>query len=200
MFKRYPQLQSGFLAPSEEMVVIPEAPPTTPAASLLNRVPTRSQQDLFYMPKVDEVVNEAIQSPLKLRDFGFQEKVLSVIGKAFANQNFWAFMKLQQENPGLSQVHIDFLAETVKVVIFGQERTVTLQTWASVISAANPSVGGFKAHQLAKEINSPLLQTMTLGDFVAEWIATKGYSDLLLSMQVLFGRRGLHGSQGGVNW
>ena len=152
------------------------------------------------MPKVDEIVNEAIQSPLKLRDFDFQEKILSIVGKAFASQNFWAFIKLQQENPGLSQIHIDFLAETVKVVIFNQERTVSMQTWASVISAANPSAGGFKAHQLVKDINCYQIQTMTLGDFISQWVAKKGYSDLLLSMQVLFGRRGLHGSQGGVNW
>ena len=198
MYKRYPQLQSGFLAPSETMVEKPEPMPTTPASSLLNRRPTRSQQDLFYVPELDSLLNSIIQRPILLRDFEFQEKVLMTIGKAFNGMSFSAFVSMQADNAGISQVHLDFLEETISCVL-GEKpnRNISVSTWSSVISAANPPMGGFKPGSFYQRFNHYGFGSMDLGAFVALWIKRLGYSDLLLSMQAIFGRRSLHAIVGG---
>jgi hypothetical protein len=199
MFKRYPQLQSGFLAPSESMVKKPEPIPTTPASSLLNRQPTRTQQDLFYVPELDDLLNTIIQRPILLRDFEFQEKILETIGKAFNGMSFASFVTLQAENPAVSQVHIDFLDETIACVLgLKENRNISVSTWSSVISAANPPHGGFKPTVMNNKYNEYKFTQMTLGVFMLLWIKRLGYSDLLLSMQTIFGRRSLHGIMGGV--
>ena len=198
VFKRYPQLQSGFLAPSEDMVEKPVMAPTTPASTLLNRTPQRSQQDLFYNPAIDKVVNDIIQDPIKLRDVQFQQEVLQIIGKSFAGRNFASFVSLQVENPGISQMHIEFLRETVQMVT-GQikERRVSLDTWGSMISAANPSVGGFNPGAFNTEFKHTSYGSMELSHFVVEWIRKAGWTDMILSCRVIFGRRTLHGVMGG---
>lgn len=199
MFKRYPQLQSGYLIGSEDMVTKPTTPPTTPASTLLNRVPTRTQQDLFFVPEIERVVNLLIQEPLKIKDFKVQEEVLAIIGKVFAKQGFAAFVRLQAENPGISMLHKEFLKETVELVTRQREqRSVSLQTWASLISAANPSMGAFNPQEINVYFNEKPNLGLLLDAFITEWVRVVGWSDLIISLQVLFGRRSLHGIQGGT--
>ena len=76
MFKRYPQLQSGYIAPNEEMVVKPEPPHSTPVTGLVNKTVLRTQQDLFYSPVLDKVFNKVIQNPMNLRDLAFLQDAL----------------------------------------------------------------------------------------------------------------------------
>lgn len=198
MFKRYPQLQSGFLAPSETMVEKPEPLPTTPASSLLNRRPTRTQQELFYVPELDKLLSDMIQRPILVKDLEFQEKLLETVGKAFAGMSFSGFISLQAENPGISQVHLDFLDETVSCVLgLREQRNVSVTTWSSVISAANPPSGGFKPGQFNNKYQDQGFGRLSLGEFMVLWIRRLGYSDLMLSMQTIFGQRSLHGIYGG---
>lgn len=199
MFKRYPQLQSGYIAPNEEMVVKPEPPHSTPVTGLVNKTVLRTQQDLFYSPVLDKVFNKVIQNPMNLRDLAFLQDALEKIGKAFGGQPFASFITLQGENPSISQIHIEFLSETIEIALgLLKERRVSLETWASLISAANESVGGFKPILLNNQFKDYGFTKMDLGDFVAAWIRNAGWTDLLMSMRVIFGRRTLHGIMGGT--
>lgn len=199
MFKRYPQLQSGYLAPNEELVTKPEPPHSTPVTSLVNKTVLRTQQDLFYSPALDKVFNNVIQNPMNLRDLAFLQDVLEKIGKAFGGQSFASFVTLQGENPGISQIHIEFLSETIEVALgLLKQRRVSLETWASLISAANESVGGFKPALLNNRFKDYGFTKMDLAEFVTIWIKNVGWTDFLMSMRVIFGRRTLHGIMGGT--
>lgn len=199
MFKRYPQLQSGYLASNEELVTKPEPPHSTPVTSLVNKTVLRTQQDLFYSPALDKVFNNVIQNPMNLRDLAFLQDVLEKIGKAFGGQSFASFVTLQGENPGISQIHIEFLSETIEVALgLLKQRRVSLETWASLISAANESVGGFKPTLLNNRFKDYGFTKMDLAEFVTIWIKNVGWTDFLMSMRVIFGRRTLHGIMGGT--
>ncbi len=199
MLKRYPKLQSGFLSIGEALIIKPEVVEPSPVAVLLSARPTRTQQELFYAPAVDNFVDDLIQTPLVLRNFEKQGEFLETIGKVFEKQSFASFIRLQENNPELSSAHIQFLEETVKVALgLVQQRTISLQTWASMLSAANPGKGLFRSSVLMEEMKDTQFHRMTLGEFVALWLANAGWQDLAISMQVIFGRRSLHASYGSV--
>lgn len=199
MFKRFPQLQSGFLAPSEQIIEKPVTPPSTPMTSLMTQQPVRSNQDLFYVPAIDAIVDSILRDPFVLRDFSFQAKVFNTIGKAFGGGSFASFIRIQGENPSLSSSHIEFMKETVLLVDGAiSQRTVGVDTWATVLSASNPSNGGFKPTAFFSSMAGSRTLEMKLSEFLTEWVRVVGYTDMLLSMRVIFGRRGLHAIQGGV--
>ena len=197
MFKRYPQLQSGFLGPTENHLEIPSNPPQSPFGALILQNPTRTQQDLFYSPVIDSLYNEIIQDPLKLRSFDFVGSSLKTIHEVFGKQHFSSFIHLQEENPGISQHHIDFLAETIEIALgYKKQRAVSVQTWASFLSAANKGVGNFKSAVLLR--NFPSLKDFSTDGFYLSWIQNQSVSDVIVTTHAIFGRRSVHAVQGGT--
>lgn len=200
MLKRFPQLQSGFVAHGENLIEKITPPRDTPAKALLSHQPSHTQDDYFFSPAMDDLVNEAIQNPLSLRDFKFQQKLLEAAGRLFDKQSFVAFMRLQEKNPEMSSSHALFLEETIRVAVgLQQQRTVSLQSWASMLSTANASA--IKPYRVSESLVSIFGTTTPFGmnsleQFLTNWIRYAGYHDFIISMQVLFGRRSLHASFG----
>lgn len=198
MLKRFPQLQSGYISSAETMLVKPEKVPPTAVGSLIMAVPTsRTQDEFFYSPQIDALVNEALHDPLKLRTLAFQSKLLETVGKVFEKQSFVSFVRLQEDNQHMSTGHVLFLEETIRVALgMLQQRSTSLQTWASLLSTANPSNGDFRSSTFFKNFQYSPFLNMSLSEFITSWIRHAGYSDLLITLQVLFGRRTLHASYG----
>lgn len=198
MLKRYPQLQSGFVSSTENFIEKPRKVETTAMTALLVNLPkTRSQDDFFYSPAMDDLVNDIIQNPLKLREYNFQAKLISCIGEVFEKQPFSFFISVQENNISLSTAHILFLEETIKLVLgMITQRSISIQTWSSVLSSANRDSGTFRAGSFFTQFKDTGFLKMSLAEFITQWIRVAGYSDLVISMQVIFGRRTLHGAFG----
>lgn len=198
MLKRYPQLQSGFVSSTENFLEKPRKPELTAMGSLIvNNPKVHTQDEFFYSPSMDDLVNEVIQSPVKLREYDFQAKLLSGIGEAFEKQPFSFFISVQENNVSLSAAHILFLEETVKIALgILKQRTVSVQTWSSLLSSANRDAGIFRASTFFNKFKETGFLNMSLADFIVSWIREAGYSDLVISMQAIFGRRTLHATYG----
>lgn len=197
MLKRYPQLQSGFLASSEKMLIKPIVPPQSAVGSLISGAPTHTQDEFFYCPAIDALVNEALQNPLSLRSYAFQDRLFSTIGEVFEKQSFASFVRLQENDLSSSSSHTLFLEETIRVAL-GEisQRSISVQTWCSLLSAANQSNEVFRSATLFRKITYSGFVSMTLADFLTAWVRNAGFADLLISMQALFGRRGIHAIYG----
>ena len=200
MLKRFPQLQSGFLSPSEEIVIKPTLTPQTPYNTILRQQPTRQQQDMFYSPQVDMLVREMMNTPMCLRDFDWQEKAFSTIAKALGNAKWGNFIRVQTDCPSMSTTHVHFLEETTEIVIGARtERLTTLELMSSLLSAANKPMGGFRPSEFGRKFYSSGVLDWPLDEFLVKWVQNAGFHDLILSMQVIFGRRGMHAMNAGVN-
>lgn len=198
MLKRFPQLQSGFIASGETLLVKPEKAETSAVGSLIiNNPKTRTQEEFFYSPQIDALVNEVIQDPLRLRSLAFQGKLLQAVGKVFEKQTFCSFVRLQEDNQNLSTSHIVFLEETINIAMgVISQRSVSLQTWASLLSNANQGAGNFRSSEFFRKFQHTPFLNLSLADFFMSWIRNAGYSDVVIALQVLFGRRTLHASYG----
>lgn len=200
MLKRFPQLQSGFLSPSEEIVIKPAMPPQTPYNTVLRQQPTRQQQDLFYAPQVDMLVREMMNTPMCLRDFEWQEKAFSVIAKALGNGKWGNFIRVQTDCPSMSSTHVHFLEETTEMVIgIRSERLTTLELMSTLLSAANKPMGGFRPTEFSRKYADYGVFDWSLDMFLVNWVQKVGFHDMILSMQVIFGRRGMHAMNAGMN-
>lgn len=199
MLIRYPELQSGFVAyPSERGIKRPDPVPTSPVSVVLQPKMTRTQQEYFFSQEVDSLVKEITVSPLTVRDLAFQAKVFQLAGVLFDKKGIFAWMRIQEEGKHISLYHKKFLEDTLGAVLMGRGRLHEPSVWAPMISAANdPLLKPFKASEVTTAIGCR--PPDDLSEFLGNWVNTLGIIDLLLSLQVIFGRRTLHASFGGLH-
>lgn len=190
--KRYPQLQSGFLGRADNGLVKLEPMEQTTVGSLLSRPILHSQDDFFYSRSMEVLFNEIIQDPIVTHTLDFQERYLKLLGVLFDKQSFLSFINLQDNNEGLSSQHAKFLTETLRLVNGQiQQRSVSVHTWASLLSKATPQGNfTFRSAKVIDEALGPDTRGYrNLDAFILDWIRRVGWSDLAYSMQVIFGRR-----------
>lgn len=196
MMTRYPELQSGFLAyPGERLLTRVEEPKPSPAAMTIQPHLSRTQQEYFFSGEVEKLCNVATNSPFKLSDFKFQQEVFEVCGVLFDRKSIFSWMRVQEEGRHISFQHRLFLEDTLKLVMLSQPRMQAPQQWATQLSTAcDPSVKRFKASDVTEAVGSRPTDDLT--SFLHQWVQRGGMGDLILSMQVIFGRRTLHASYG----
>lgn len=198
MLKRYPQLQSGFVSLTENFLEKPGKPETTPFTNLIVANPkTRTQEEYFYSPLIEELINQALQNPIAIRSFEYQEKLFHGIGELFDRLAFSHFVAVQENNQRFSTTHLMFLEETINIALgLRKQRTISIQSWSSLLSSANRDFGNFRASQLLSKFENTGFMKMSLADFVSSWVLNAGFSDLIISLQAIFGRRTLHALYG----
>lgn len=200
MIVRYPELQSGFVAyPSEHGVQKPTAPVLTPVAMVLQPKLSRTNQDYFFSAEVELLVKELINNPLKMRELDFQAQVFQVCGVLFDRKGIYGFLRIQEEGRHISMEHRLFLQDTLGAVLMGRPRLHEPAQWATMISVSNdPMIKPFKAGAVTEAVGCRPPDDLT--DFLTTWVTVLGMSDLIMSLQVLFGRRTLHASQGAARY
>ena len=200
MIVRYPELQSGFVAyPSERLIKRPDEDVKSPVATLVYQKPMRTVQDFFFSPEVEMLANDVVNNPFKLSDLEFQAKVFQIAGVLFDKKGIFNWIRIQEEGRNISMLHRLFLEDTLRAVMFGSERVHHAVQWAPLISVANdPLIRPFKASSVTEAVGTR--PPDDLSEFLAMWTDTLGMGDLILSLQVIFGRRTLHASQGAARY
>lgn len=196
MIIRYPELQSGFLAyPSEQAIRRPEPVVLSPVQMIMPTHQSRTNQDFFFSPEVEMLVDELLNNVFITRDFGYHARVMTAAGVLFDRKNFTNWMRIQEQSKRISFEHAQFLIDTIRAVETGTPRLHEPRVWAEQISISNePSVKPFRANDVL--VKSGGIPSEDLSTFLAKWVATLGLGDLVTSLQVIFGRRTLHASQG----
>lgn len=205
MLKRYPQLQSGFIGKNEEAFVKPREPEFNVVRPLLVRPPNNTQDQYFYSHEFDHVYEQYLIDSTVYNTPRKHSELLQLLKKLFAGQGWSHFVRLQENNPSLSDLHVQFLAETTLLLSQTQQRRkASLPTWASLLSNANqPLTSPFRTstNRVSGDVtfaqffasNSRLSE---LDETLLTWIRNYGLSDLMMSCKVLFGRRSIHATRG----
>lgn len=196
MIVRYPELQSGFLAyPTEQGVRRPESPGLSPVQMILPPKLSRSNQEFFFSPEVELLVDVAVNDVLETRSLAYHARVMQAAGVLFDKKPFQNWMRIQEQSKRLSSEHKQFLIDTLKAVNGSGSRVFEPRVWSTMISAANePNVKPFRATDVLLSANN--VGDVDLSTFLAQWVDLLGIGDLVTSLQVIFGRRTLHASQG----
>jgi hypothetical protein len=83
---------------------------------------------------VVEVYNQLIRRQVISTNFEFRERVLKIAMKAFGVKNLSQWIALQTESPTFTQLHADFLIDTIRYINTGK-RQLPIQTWERLIGA-----------------------------------------------------------------
>lgn len=202
MLMRLPELQSGFVGyPSEKLIMKPVFPQSTPVSLVINQKLTRSNQDYFFSGEIEKLVYELLNNPKSITDFEFHGRVFRACSQLFERKGLTHFLLMQEESRHMSFYHKQFFIDTLKAILFpdSYKRQFQPQVWASMISVSNdPSVQAFKIDQITEKVGSA--PPKTLVELLRMWVMSLGISDLVMSLQVIFGRRTLHASAGAPNY
>ena len=99
----------------------------------------------------------------------------------------------------MSSTHVHFLEETTEMVIgLRSERLTTLELMSTLLSAANKPRGGFRPTEFSRKYADYGVFDWSLDMFLVNWVQKAGFHDMILSMQVIFGRRGMHAMNAGM--
>lgn len=205
MLKRYPQLQSGFIARAEDAFVKPKEPEKTVISQLLTRPPTHTQDEYFFSKEFDLLYEAYLTDSSKFNDPRKQVELFGVLKKLFGNQGWASFVSLQENNPNLSHLHVQFMAETTLLLVCCQtQRRASLPTWASLLNnSLEPLTGGFRVSQTKVREQTTFAQMFkdvrfleSLDTTLLSWIQNYGLGDLMMTCKVLFGRRTIHATKG----
>jgi hypothetical protein len=125
-------------------------------------------------------------------DFDFCEKILKAAKAAFGTDHFASWYRAQFLSPGISDMHIRFLDDTLQFIRTGR-RSVHINTWDAMVDIAE---GGQSKTPLSAEALSffggDLLKNDTiyrdeLNQVLHDWVTcTNGYDDLMATLHILF--------------
>lgn len=195
---KLPILQSGFITYNEENLVnaaIIKDPFTDIA---LNKDHLKSKNIFFYSELVTDLYKKWCANPAILKDTTIREQIIkaakihfSLIGARLNSIEKW--IRLQNESPFLSQLHVQFLNETLIYVLFDLKRTIETPQWIRLLDGRNSVKNAeITTDKFFSNVNNDasFISKINLSDFLTEWLCRdKGFEDLLLSLYVIFGSR-----------
>jgi hypothetical protein len=128
------------------------------------------------------------------KSFEFREAALITALHAFGLPNFYNWYMSQLAADTVGDMHVRFLADTLKFLHTGR-REMTLETWAQLVKPDSEAIRPITPCAMAKEYfrmenrEYPLNPALfSMADTIQQWCAQpQGFEDLLGTLHVLFG-------------
>lgn len=194
--KKYCVLQSGFVAPTEKGLVLPEPiEPTLRQAVVFKEFKSPLRQ-YFYSPKISHLFHVFLVDEKVIRQFDFREKLLKAFFEAFGGMNVRDWLILQSESSVIGDMHRVFLVETLEYV-YGRElpRRTAPSQWITLLEAdraADLFTMDFDSYfQRSHQLNQSHIKVPSdIVDMAQAWTSKPdGFVDMLFSMFIIFGQR-----------
>lgn len=188
-------LQSGFLAyDSSCLSVVPRADKTVTQTIVDNDVYAQDH-DNCYDTEVTELWKTFCQTPEKIKDIFFREKIIVAVKRLFDDNRIDTWLKMQLSSNTVSYSHECFLIETLEYLYFDKTRPLSHDMYYHILT---PKVGADKRKDSDVKLKQARSLSAVLADFDnVETLAfvkrsTSSYeklTDLLRTLNVIFGRR-----------
>lgn len=167
---------------------------TRPILSVFDLAP-EALEHVVCNNSVVEIYNALVRRQVISTDFDFRERVIKVALTAFGTTNFQQWAELQKESPTFTQLHADFIVDTVRFITTGK-RYIPVQTWESMIGPGSNDptdkiefdatvMGGLPT---GYSVRNQQPSTVNLNNVIALWLSrTGGFTDLVYTLYTLFG-------------
>lgn len=193
-YKMYPR---GFLGAILEDAVI--ANPSPFKEKMMRLTPTFNlgvtPSSITPNHEVEYLYEKLLRDFQPLKTMLFRKEVLLTTFRAFGTINFHSWCLLQLKSPNFSNLHIEFLNDTVRFIQTG-ERKMNVETWTSLLNQLEVKDSIGKHRELSSELKSffqpeysNTMENMLLQDIITLWTSRhNGFEDLIMSMHVFFGK------------
>ncbi len=165
-----------------------------PILSVFDLTP-EALQHVVANESVVEVYNQMVRRQVIHTDFQFREKAVKVALRAFGMKNFLLWAQLNLQSPTFTQLHADFLNDTVRFITTGK-REMRVDQWEKLIgpgsndpsdkpqldmSLFNGLPLGYSELQQAQTPNN-------LPNVICMWLSRQGgFTDMVMTLYTLFG-------------
>lgn len=148
---------------------------------------TQSSRETVSNPNIDSIFKHFQLKPNDCKCINFIENLVQVSIDAFGLSSFLEWYILQHKSPVTSELHINFLNETIDFIIFGERKT-PLITWIPILSLSE-NAGNYTVvnNNIIDKIDKAGIKTVK--EAIICWISKPGgVSDFVLTLSILFGR------------
>ncbi len=198
MLDRYNVLQSGFICIENKKLKRPNYKDEDLEfdSYILNKPQRHDDNVYFYHSGIDYYYQEYKNDQRKALNFDFREKFLLEVFDALANTSLADWVYMQNENSNLTELHREFVLDMLNFIIAGK-RKVSPESWDLLITKDNVYD---KRHYTAIDLKDYFKAPSTSGDripisavgTVQTWLSKDmGFSDMIVTMGTIFGKRPL---------
>lgn len=148
----------------------------------------------YYDQEVQELFKLFHDNNDVILDMKFRELVLRMFYRLFPGSSFVNWVRLQVDQRSVGYMHQRFLIESLAYVIHNRTRETGLFTYYQLLQANQTSRSiPHRANSMAEELSelSTSHHSFETTDFLVKWTRdTVSIADMLVSLHVIFGRRG----------
>jgi len=144
----------------------------------------------FYNIEVEQLFQLWRKDQSIVKDFDFIVDLLRTAKQAFGMDSFKDWLRIQEMGNQTTRVHVDFLRDTFTFLQTGK-RDINIETWKNLfIHSNNAKIFDINIDSIFYGDNSYL--PTTVNEVITQWISIpNGVSDLMMSLEIIFGKREL---------
>ena len=188
----YPKLQSGFIASDDKRLSKPDSEADLMADYILLATHLKVNNPYFFSKELTTMFYQWKAKPEVMRVFSFREQVLTMAKSLFsftAGSSLVNWLKLQEDKPTVSEMHIKFLIETLNFIL-GYDRNLACFQWFSLLSADSTTLPAKTKISNDKNFIDHKADLFIFDDALQLWVSKPhGFEDLLMTMMIIFGER-----------
>jgi hypothetical protein len=144
---------------------------------------------------VVDIYNKMVRRQVVHTDFDFRERAIKIALNAFGVKDFKLWAKLNSESPTFTQLHADFITDTVRFITTGK-RNLPVDTWERMIGPGtndpndviqyDPAI--MNALPSGYSIRAQQVTSSNLHNVIAMWLSRPGgFTDMVTTLYTLFG-------------
>lgn len=178
----------------------------TPLRSVFDLTP-EAVQHVVSNETVIEIYNQVVGRQVHHVKFEYRERVIKVALRSFGTDDFKLWLEVNKTSPTFTQLHADFLMDTLRFIATGK-RKIPVDSWERMISTGtNDPFNKIEYDRQELELFESSMRFGTDGlvsglgmgagkspyainHIVNKWLShIGGFSDLVVSLYILFGDR-----------
>jgi hypothetical protein len=139
--------------------------------------------------KLDQLYQSLLSAPTNMERFAWREELLKVAVKAFGTSSLALWLKAQSASAYCGKHHKNFISDCLRFAS-GRDREQAISSWLMLIGDEDTSAEG-KMPTMADHFmfNGKSIDQATIADLIQAWCSQeRGYSDMAVSLNILFGR------------
>lgn len=138
---------------------------------------------------LDELYLELLSAPSNMERFAWREGLLKIALKAFGTDSVHTWIKAQAASAYCGKYHKNFIMDCMRFAN-GGDREQAISSWSMLITDDDMDTGGkMPSRADGFTFNGVVLEKARIMDLIKAWCSQPGgYSDLAISLNILFGR------------
>lgn len=140
-------------------------------------------------PVVEALFEQWRTKSRKVSQADFVGDVCAAVANAFGTMSFYEWCHMQNSGPYFTSYHRQYLNETLKFIVNGEQRSIGYPTWNKLLVPVAATHEDSQERFLYQDLLLPYgMENLTVHRIIERWIAKpNGVDDMLVTAHLVFG-------------